>query len=79
MNIHKCHRCAMWVAPGLQRVIEENARLRGLMMAAQDVLAGAVALTPDEHDAFLELIDLAIKDAAQYDRLLTEQKGETAA
>ena len=47
-------------ADRIEALDDENERLCGLLMAAQDVLLGAVLLNSAEHDAFMELLTLAI-------------------
>ena len=50
----------------------EVERMRGLLGAAHDVLAGMLQLSTAEHDALLDLIGLALKDAEKYDAVVME-------
>lgn len=66
-----CRRCA---GPMGWELEEENARLRGLLTAAQDVLRGGVSLSPTEHAQFDDLITMALEDPEKYDDLFVQER-----
>lgn len=58
----------------IEQMESENERLRGLLTAAQDVLGGAIMLSPREHDLFMELLGLAVADKLSDSPLYSSDK-----